>query len=87
MSDEKVAYRVVLRARLDGGWDVRVSVGKQRLFSIPYSGQKGATWVAAKLVDDMRRNGHKVRWVVQDEDGDAVKSPNLDGMAERVRTP
>ena len=67
-----MTYRVVLRARRDGTWQVYFFNGKERLFEIPYNKQSAAEYMAAKLVDELLRNKQEFTCDVQDETGLSV---------------
>ena len=81
---DKPTYRVVLRARRDGVWEVYLFVGKQRLFCIPYRNYKAAEFFAAKLVDEMLVNSHDFTCDVQDEDGRSTEI-NLFKLGRRMK--
>jgi hypothetical protein len=67
-----MTYRVVLRARSTGEWQVYFFNGKERLFMIPHRSQSSAEYMAAKLVDELLRNQQDFTCDVQDETGRRV---------------
>lgn len=75
-------YKVVLRARHDGLWQVFFFNGKERLFAIDFRKQKSAEFMAAKIVDELLRNQHEFFAEVQDENGGRVPI-NLVRIAQR----
>lgn len=75
-------YRVVLRARNDGTWQVLFYNGKVRLFLIPFKKQSAAEFMAAKIVDELLRGRHEFYCNVQDENGQNMQL-DLIGSAQR----
>jgi hypothetical protein len=67
-----MGYLIVLRyapRRGEDWWNVFCFHGKQKLFRLSFKKEQVAVYLAAKLVDELKRNGHKCRWQVQDETG------------------
>jgi hypothetical protein len=64
-----MTYRVVLRAQPNGTWKVMCIAGKKQLFVLPYRKMSSATYMAAKLVDELLRNKHDLTCAVQDVQG------------------
>jgi hypothetical protein len=80
-------HLVVLRfdpSRPGGPWRLFVFEDDKRLFRLDYRQEKPAVFMAAKLVDDIRKNGWPCRWVVQDEDGQPT-GMDLREAARRMR--
>ena len=75
-------YRVLLRARQDGVWQVFFFNGKQQLFCIPYRKQGAAEFMASKMVDELLRNQQEFSCDVQDASGQTIPI-NLLGIGKR----
>lgn len=67
-----MTYRVILRARSDGMWQLRFFAERERLFSIDFRKQSAAEYFAAKIVDELLRNKRPFYAEVQDEDGQRI---------------
>lgn len=52
-----------------GAWHIYSFANGKRMFRLDFKREKPAVWMAAKLVDELQRNGWRVRWRVQDENG------------------
>ena len=65
-------YRVVLRARASGTWDVYFFEERQQLFHIPFRKDNAAFWTAARIADDLLRNQVDFSCSVQDEAGQTI---------------
>jgi hypothetical protein len=76
-------YRVVLRAKRDGTWRIVFIAGKERLFTLPFNNPDQATWMAAKLVDELLLNKQDFFWDVQDENGESTRSMDLVKVAQK----
>ena len=81
MSKENT-YKVVLRSRRNGIWQIFFFDGKKRLFCLDCHKQSSAEYLAAKIVDELLVNGHTFFAEVQDEDGRNVPI-NLVRIAQR----
>lgn len=75
-------YRVVLRERKDGEWQVYFFNGKSRLFCIPFRNPRQAEFMAAKLVDELLQNKHDFTCDVQNASGQSEQI-NLVRLAQK----
>lgn len=78
-----MTYRVILRARKDGSWRIVFVAGKDRLFTLPFKNEDQASWMAAKLVDELLLNKQQFVWDVQDEAGQSSGAVNLVHIAQK----
>jgi hypothetical protein len=80
---QEVVYRIILRAKRDGTWRIVFIAGKERLFTLPFNNPDQATWMAAKLVDELLCNKQDFVWDVQDENGVSTRSMDLMKVAQK----
>ena len=67
----------------EGPWRLYLFEDKKRLFRVDFQKEGPAIFLAAKLVQEIRRNGWPCRWSVQDEAGN-VTGTDVEDAARQV---
>jgi len=66
-----------------GPWRVYLFEDKKRLFRVDFRKEGPAIFLAAQLVQQIRRNGWPCQWSVQDEEGN-VTGTSVEDAARQV---